>query len=452
MRDYYDILGLSPSANDDELKAAYRKAALRWHPDRNFGNVEEATREFADAQTAYELLSDVNERAWYDRHKDAILRGDDAGEGGRDEDDVAGLSSHQLMAYFSVVTSASLDDSAHGFFTSIRKLFDTIIAEEIEACTQQDIDAPRFATFGGSQTDDHDVRTFYSFWSTFNSSKTFFWAEKYAYHRAPDRRVRRAMEKENAKLRQNERKEYNEVVHKLISYMKKRDYRFIAKPQMSAAQRQQELLEARKAQAEASRAANLSQMDDFKEQDWQKVDHRQVAEDEMQAFEEWETEIECVACSKTFKSEKQYASHEKSKKHIQTVKRLRWELKKEAMELGLDYDSEESFATADEGEPDPKGPPSEQDTRLEGPGMKTESEDPEPSTLQIPSRTASTRPASLASGDEYGSRADFEARLEAELEDLALDISDPEEPVAKSAKKSNNKKKKEAMARKKNRG
>lgn len=456
MRDYYDVLGVSPHAEEGEIKAAYRKAALKYHPDRNFGNVEEATRDFADVQTAYEILSDANERAWYDRHKESILRGDALAEGSYGEQDIEGLTAEQLMPFFSKASSAPLDDSTHGFFTTFRKLFDSIISEESEACAQQGIDPQPHPSFGGSNSDDDVVRKFYAAWSGFNSDKTFTWAEQYAYHRAPDRRVRRAMEKENVKARQTERKEYNEVVHKLVSQIKKRDYRFISKPQVSAAQRQQDLLAARKAQSEASRAANKSNMADFAEQDWQKVDDKTLAEEEMQAFDEWETEIECVACSKTFKSEKQYAAHEKSKKHIQTVKRLKWEMKKEAKALGLEYDSDDSFATADQGSDD--GIPStdflESDQSMQSGEKETQTDHQDsPSTL---SSLPSTKAPSIISDDEYASREEVEARLETDLtkiEDLGL--SDPEDivpqiPQTKSPKKK--KQKQKDQARKKNRG
>ena len=464
MRDYYDVLGVATTADEAEIKTAYRKAALRYHPDRNYGNAEEATKEFANVQSAYEILSDVNERAWYDRHKDSILRGEESGGESFEADEVVGLSAYQLMSFFERATSAPLDDSPKGFFTILRKLFDDIINEELEACRQQDIDPPNWPGFGYSESDDYNVRNFYISWSTFSSNKTFSWAEKYAYHRAPDRRVRRAMEKENGKLRNNERKEYNEVVHKLISYMKKRDYRFIAKPQVSTAQRQQELLDSRKAQAEASRAANKANLSEYEEQAWQKVDDQALAEEEMQAFDEWETEIECVACGKSFKSEKQYSAHEKSKRHIQTVKKLRWELKKEAMSLGLDYDSSDSFATADEGEDDDiedlaANPSADKSTAEADTENRGEKADSDTVSLNVDDASMpSTKPASMMSDDDYVSRADFEARLEAEYAAMkGLSLSDSEEDTNPSQPRSiglakKKKAKAKAKAKKKNRG
>jgi molecular chaperone DnaJ len=65
-RDYYDVLGVSRTAGDQEIKSAYRKLALQYHPDRNPGN-EEAEEKFKEAAEAYSVLSDAQKRANYDR-------------------------------------------------------------------------------------------------------------------------------------------------------------------------------------------------------------------------------------------------------------------------------------------------------------------------------------------------------------------------------------------------
>lgn len=65
MKDYYEILGVSKTATADELKKAYRKQALEWHPDRN--KTAEASERFKQINKAYEVLSDTNKRAMYDQ-------------------------------------------------------------------------------------------------------------------------------------------------------------------------------------------------------------------------------------------------------------------------------------------------------------------------------------------------------------------------------------------------
>jgi molecular chaperone DnaJ len=65
-RDYYEVLGVSRTANDQELKSAYRKLAMQYHPDRNPGD-KQAEEKFKEASEAYGVLSDENKRAQYDR-------------------------------------------------------------------------------------------------------------------------------------------------------------------------------------------------------------------------------------------------------------------------------------------------------------------------------------------------------------------------------------------------
>jgi len=67
-RDYYEVLGVGRGASADEIKSAYRKAALRWHPDRNPANKDEAAARFREATEAYSVLSDPQKRQMYDRY------------------------------------------------------------------------------------------------------------------------------------------------------------------------------------------------------------------------------------------------------------------------------------------------------------------------------------------------------------------------------------------------
>src|SRR5260221_9426431 len=65
-RDYYEVLGVDREVTAQELKSAYRKVALQYHPDRNPGN-REAEDKFKEASEAYEVLSDPEKRARYDQ-------------------------------------------------------------------------------------------------------------------------------------------------------------------------------------------------------------------------------------------------------------------------------------------------------------------------------------------------------------------------------------------------
>ena len=74
-RDYYEVLGVGREATEAELKSAYRKLALQYHPDRNPGNHEESTEKFKEITEAYTVLSDAQKRAAYDRYGHAGVSG-----------------------------------------------------------------------------------------------------------------------------------------------------------------------------------------------------------------------------------------------------------------------------------------------------------------------------------------------------------------------------------------
>jgi len=80
-RDYYEVLGVSRTANDDELKKAYRKLAKQYHPDLNPGN-KEAEAKFKEANEAYAVLSDAEKRKVYDQFGHAGLDGQGFGGAG----------------------------------------------------------------------------------------------------------------------------------------------------------------------------------------------------------------------------------------------------------------------------------------------------------------------------------------------------------------------------------
>lgn len=86
-RDYYEVLGVSKNADEAEIKKAYRKLALKYHPDKNPDDPT-AEDKFKEAAEAYEVLSDSNKRAQYDRFGHAGMNGSGFGGGGMNMEDI----------------------------------------------------------------------------------------------------------------------------------------------------------------------------------------------------------------------------------------------------------------------------------------------------------------------------------------------------------------------------
>ena len=80
-RDYYEVLGVAKNATEEEIKIAYKKLAIKYHPDRNPDN-KEAEEKFKEAAEAYDVLHDANKRARYDQFGPEGVNGN-AGFGGQ---------------------------------------------------------------------------------------------------------------------------------------------------------------------------------------------------------------------------------------------------------------------------------------------------------------------------------------------------------------------------------
>ncbi len=99
-RDYYEVLGVEKNANADEIKKAYRKAAIKYHPDKNPGD-KEAEEKFKEAAEAYDVLSNPDKRARYDRYGHAGMGGaSGAGGFGEGFGGFGGFSMEDIFSQF----------------------------------------------------------------------------------------------------------------------------------------------------------------------------------------------------------------------------------------------------------------------------------------------------------------------------------------------------------------
>lgn len=377
MKCHYEALGVRRDASEEELKKAYRKLALKWHPDKNLDNAAEAAEQFKLIQAAYDVLSDPQERAWYDNHREALLKG---GLDGEYQDD-----SLDLLRYFTVTCYSGYGDDEKGFYTVYRNVFEMIAKEELESVLEEEVDD--FPTFGDSQSDyDTVVHPFYAYWQSFCTQKNFAWKEEYDTRQASNRWEKRAMEKENKKVRDKARKEKNELVRQLVAFIRKRDKRVQAHRKLVEEQNAEK---ARKAE-EMRRQQKLKQAklaEQYREQSWMTManlekelqemeaqyekefgdgsDENEMEEHELKDGEDGKNSDEaedaelyddlyCPACDKSFKTEKAMKNHEKSKKHREMVALLKQQLEEEEENFArpqidenpLDDNSEEEMEDA----------------------------------------------------------------------------------------------------------
>ncbi|XP_018517832.1 dnaJ homolog subfamily C member 21 isoform X3 [Lates calcarifer] len=403
MKCHYEVLGVKRDAGDDDLKKAYRKLALKWHPDKNLDNAEEAAEQFKLIQAAYDVLSDPQERAWYDNHREALLKG---GLSGDYEDD-----SIDLLQYFTVTCYSGYGDDEKGFYTVYRNLFESIVKEEMEhGKVEDEEEEEEFPPFGDSQSDyDTVVHVFYGYWQSFCTRKNFAWKEEYDTRQASNRWEKRAMEKENKKTRDKARKERNELVRQLVAFVRKRDRRVQAHRKLVEEQNAEKI----KKVEELRRKQKLSQAklaEEYREQSWAAMSELEKELQQIEAqygeefgdaseSEEEEQDIDtreknseeggdadqpdgeeltidyyddlyCPACDKSFKSDKAMKNHEKSKKHREMVALLRQQLEEEEESLGLNLDEKEGREEENEQEEEEEEEAEEEEEEEEKPRQK----------------------------------------------------------------------------------
>ncbi|CAH2240112.1 dnaJ homolog subfamily C member 21 [Pararge aegeria] len=357
MKCHYDVLCVAKEASASEIKKSYRKLALQWHPDKNLENLQEAKEHFQLVQNAYEVLSDPQERAWYDNHREQLLRG--AGSSYNDD-------SLDVYPYFSPSCYKGFGDNPQSFYGVYFEVFSKLASEETDFLDDPE-DVNHIPKFGNSTTPYEEVHEFYAFWMSFSTNKSYVWLDQYEISQGDNRRIIKLMEKENNKIRQKARKERNEEIRRLVSFVRRKDKRVIehtkqlqekAEENKKKAeqlrreriiQRQKEIAEAKKKEGESSFLQSeeyqkkLSEIESLLAEEFGiSSDDDTISEGGMESSNEESSKTEevsetsraaksssknksaiknlyCSACNKLFKNVNSFENHENSRKHKENV-------------------------------------------------------------------------------------------------------------------------------------
>ncbi|SPQ94296.1 unnamed protein product (mitochondrion) [Plasmodiophora brassicae] len=346
---FYEVLCVPRDASDADLRKAYRRLALEWHPDKNLHRQDEAEARFKLIQEAFETLSDPDERAFYDGHRDHILND----QMGADVDDRSARDPLiDLAVYFSAACFDGFTDKEGGFFDVFTRAFERI--DELESGNGSRNPYPKF---GRTDSPWSDVNEFYREWGNFSTGRSFTWANQWRTSDAGERRTKRAMEKENRTHQNKARRQYVDTVNRLVTWVRKKDPRVAA--HQEEVRRQMRAKEAELKEREERRKQRYEE----DRQRWRTLEQQRIIEGEQRRREAYgdiddeeqnsdasdESIVECVPCGKQFRSAKQFENHERSKKHKQNVAALRHELEAEdALLQQLKIDDE-----LDDGNPSP---------------------------------------------------------------------------------------------------
>mmetsp|Transcript_12829 Transcript_12829/g.23986 ORF Transcript_12829/g.23986 Transcript_12829/m.23986 type:complete len:452 (-) Transcript_12829:796-2151(-) len=269
---HYEILGVERDADSATIKKRHRKMALQHHPDKNPGD-DQAAEKFRLVQQAYEVLSDPQERKWYDDHREAILAGWSASTSSAADGSVEMI--FNVVPFMHPGCYSGYNNDMGGFFQVYRNVFENIVAFERK---QSEITVELPTDFGDANAEWEMVRIFYQSWESFSSALNFSWEDKYnVFEDAPNRTIRRMMEDDNKKARKSAKKAYNSDILQLVSFVKRRDPRVKAKmaekekhKREQEARQKKEMMERKQEQQKAKEAWRenaLREMELAEEQD-----------------------------------------------------------------------------------------------------------------------------------------------------------------------------------------
>lgn len=269
-----------------------------------------------------------------------------------------------VYQYFTAACYKGFGNDSNSFYAVYGKVFDQLATEDIEFMDSPD-DYENIPKFGTSTSDyETIVGPFYAYWQSYCTKKTYTWLCQHNIQEIRDRRILREIEKETKKIAQKARKERNDEVRALVSFVRKRDkrvqeYKKILEEraeQNRLKQQQHRLAQLRKNQQEAlamqnshqsvfntsDHEAQLREMEqaygsDSDDSDYDDLENEADTdnEDELNGEDDAELYLDdlyCVACNKSFKNESSYENHESSKKHRENTERLRKQMQQEEEE------------------------------------------------------------------------------------------------------------------------
>jgi DnaJ family protein A protein 5 len=360
------------------------------------------------------------------------------------------------MQYFDAGCYRGYGDDPKGFYAVYRRLFGQIEEFENDHLGDEDLEYDAYAhtSFGSRDTAyDPAVARFYERWVPFASQRPFLEVQAYDVEHAENRRVRRAMEKENQRRRDAMRAEFSDTVRSLAAFVRKRDPRY----KQYLAERQAERERAERARKVAVKDKRQAEMEGFVEADWARKDLEDLhsaareffpkttgegggsegSEEECEDDDEEEeddddddatedaawNEFYCAPCKKLFKNQLQWKNHEQSKKH-----------KDQLRKMGI---RKPRRNWSDESEPDDDEEEGLEEKEQEG------QQSEETSSSSVHDAGPPSRRASTASSLDIGSDAEVEdleallAKLNASGRKKAADAAEHQQkpPVTKKAKR-----------------
>ena len=246
-----------------------------------------------DIQNAYATLNDAQERAWYDAHREQILRsGDEVVD--REEDDI------DLYQYMSNKCFEGFEGDS-GFFGVYFGVFEKLAADERAAVERRreagdltedenENEEEAAPVFGYHDTRWEYVDGFYKYWSDFECQRQMAWADEHDLQEAPDVGRRVKWEKENRKARREERKKASWHVRELVQFVKRRDPRvaaFLAE-QKELKEKNKEGWELRKQEEREAQEAENAQ---FAAEQAERYKELEEGEDPFARLSEWMLEL-----------------------------------------------------------------------------------------------------------------------------------------------------------------